>query len=85
MKYSYVVYPSLPRNFDSEVEGETLDPIVGSCDGITKWAIPSGLDNTKITMTLDMPLDYGYLVGQLESEFENCGGEDCIVLRIEKQ
>lgn len=85
MEYKYIVYTSIPRDFDPEVEGETLDSIVGSCDGILDWSVPLVDGKTKILMTLDRKLDWNYLVKQLSTEFRDCGGKENVVLRIVKQ
>lgn len=82
MKYDYIVETSIPRNFDPEVEGETLDSIVGSCEGIVNWSIPYNFKNTKIHITTNRPLDRKYLIDQLESEFYSEG--DQVVLDIIK-
>ena len=84
MLYRYIVRTSVPRNFDPDVEGLTLDSIVNSCDGIVGWSFPNISGYTEIKMILDRPLDYGYLVGQLNTEFENLGAGN-VVLSISRR
>jgi len=63
MQHKYTIYTSIPRNFDPDVEGVTLDSIVGSCNGIINYGIPGSYDNVRINMTLDRPLEKNNFAG----------------------
>jgi hypothetical protein len=83
MNHRYIIYTNLPRNFDPAVEGETLDSIVGSCEGIRLWSIPLIRNPTEIHLELSRPLEEEYIRSQLSTEFgEILNGE--VVAKIEK-
>lgn len=87
MPHKYIVYTSLPRDFDPDIEGLTLDSIAETCPGYLKHSIPFTRNLTQIWITLDHPINEksrNWLIGQLEAEFEDCGDEDLIVLDIKK-
>ena len=65
----YEIYTTIPRNFDPEVEGITLDSIAESCDGYVDHSIPLTRGNTVIRIETSQPLDIKYIIGQLNAEF----------------
>ncbi|MBS3094905.1 hypothetical protein J4474_04525 [Candidatus Pacearchaeota archaeon] len=71
MNYDYEVYTTIPRNFDPDVEGTTLDSIMASCKGYVNHSIPLGMRDSMTTIKLSMsqPLDTKYLIDQLNDNF----------------
>jgi len=86
MKHEYVIYTSIPRGFDPEVTGSTLDEVVESCKGYASHTVPLTRDPTGIRLTLDQSLDEEYISGQLDDNFLHPGdGRDSVVLQIEEE
>jgi|GEM_PF-2303507 len=82
MIYEYEVYTTIPRNFEPDVEGLTIDSIVGSCHGYLDHSVPEAMiDNkTHIKIKTSKPLDFKYLVDQLNDNFRE--GEISVVEKI---
>ncbi len=83
MEYEYIIQTSIDRNFDPEVEGETLDSIFESCGGYVSHSVPWLPGKTSINLTLSRPLEEGYVRGQLNDNFAE-DERDNVVLSIQK-
>jgi len=81
MPYKYEVYTTIPRNFDPEIEGITLDSIMETCEGYINHSIPLNEEETVINITTSKPLDVKYLTGQLDDNFRETG-EQTVIKRI---
>ena len=80
--FKYEIYTTIPRNFDPDVEGVTLDSIAKSCDGYVNHSIPLNMGNTIIKIETSQPLEIKYIVNQLNAEFQTMGEETSVVKRI---
>lgn len=78
----YKVYTTIPRNFDPEVIGVTLVSIVESCEGYVSHSVPLNEKNTIINMETSQPLDYKYLIDQLNDNFRAMGEQTSVVQRV---
>jgi len=77
MLYEYKILTNIPRDFDPEVEGVTLDSIVSTCKGVIGWSIPLSEINTLIKIKSNEPIELEYLRNQLNGEFGE-SGEDVV-------
>jgi len=80
--FKYEIYTTIPRDFDPEVEGVTLDSIVESCDGYINHSIPLNRENTVIRIETSQPLDIKYIIDQLNAEFRVMGEETGVVQKV---
>ena len=80
--FKYEIYTTIPRDFDPEVEGITLDSIVKSCKGYVNHSIPLNMGNTIIKIETSQPLEIKYIVDQLNAEFQIMGEETSVVQRV---
>ena len=72
--YEYRVLTTIPRNFDPEVEGEAIDSIVASCEDYVSHRVPFNYKgDTEIFISTSKPLDYNYIIGQLDDYFSGLG------------
>jgi hypothetical protein len=79
--FQYIIHTTIPRDFNPDVVGITIDSIVESCEGYVTHAVPFIPENTVINVTTSKPLEVEYLVGQLEAEY-GYPGEDNVVTEI---
>ena len=73
-EFRYEIFTKIPRNFDPEIEGATIDSIIESCDNVKRHSVPNILGNTRIIIDTKRELsneDRNYLRDQLKEEFEN--------------
>ena len=78
--FEYNVLTTIPRNFDPDVEGLTIDPIVKSCEGYVTHSVPLRLKgDTVINITTSKPLDLQYLTDQLDDNFKHLGETNSVV------
>jgi len=55
MQYRHEIYTSIPRNFDPEIEGITLDSIMETCKGYIFHSVPEIRESTLINLTTSAP------------------------------
>lgn len=80
--FKYEIHTTIPRNFDPEVEGVTLVSIVKSCKGYVSHSVPINEKNTMIKIETSQPLDYKYLIDQLNAEFRAMGEQTSVVQKV---
>lgn len=80
--FEYRVLTTIPRNFDPDVEGVTIDSIVETCDGYIDHSVPHRGRDTTITIRMSKPLDSQYLIDQLDDNFKDPFGIDSVVKEI---
>ena len=73
-EWRYEIQTEIPRDFDPEVEGTTLDSIIESYPNVIDWRIPFREGNTLIIFDSKRQIsvkDINYLKEQLKKEFDN--------------
>lgn len=72
-EWRYEMMTNMPRDFNPEIEGETLDSIMEACSNVIDWWIPLSSDETRIIFDAKRQLstkDIRYFSGQLSAEFD---------------
>lgn len=82
MSYEYEIYTTIPRNFDPDVMGVTLDSIINTCEGYISHTVPLAKGDTIIRMETSQPLDWKYLVDQLNDNFLAMGDDSTVVKKV---
>ena len=85
MAFEYTIYTNIPRNFDPEIEGVTIDSIIESCNDYIEHSIPLKSGNTIIKMTTSKPPNQKYLIEQLDDNFLNLMRKPSTVKKIERK
>jgi hypothetical protein len=70
--HEYEIVTKIDRDFNPEVEGETIDSIMGCCPGYENHSVPLRFGKTIIRLITNRRLDtngFDYLVKQFEDEF----------------
>ena len=80
--FEYRVLTTIPRTFNPDVEGITIDSIVGSCEGYVSHSVPYRERDTVIKIRTSKPLDTQYLTDQLDDNFRALGEEESVVKEI---
>ena len=80
--FNYEVITRIPRNFDPDVEGVTIDSIVESCEGYVEHSVPLNRKNTVINIETSQELDPRYLTAQLDDNFKEYPEADSVVKEI---
>lgn len=75
MKYEYDILTNIYRKFDPDIEGVTLDSIIGTCNGVGDWSIPFRNDFVLIKIQSKGPIDERYLKEQLNAKFSEDGDD----------
>ena len=80
--FEYKVLTTIPRMFDPDIEGVTIDSIVESCEGYISHSVPLREGDTVINIVTSKPLDLQYLTAQLDDNFNDPEETNSVVKEI---
>ena len=80
--FEYKVLTAIPRDFDPEIEGVTIDSIVESCEGYVNHSVPLNEVDTVINIKTSKPLDIQYLTDQLDDNFKDYMEKNSVIKKI---
>lgn len=80
--FEYRILTTIPRTFDPDVEGVTIDSIVESCKGYVSHSVPPRKGDTILEIKTSKPLEIQYLIDQLDDNFRALLEEESVVKEI---
>lgn len=82
--FKYRVLTTIPRMFDPDVEGVTIDSIVETCKGYVSHSVPCENGDTVIEIRTSKPLETQYLIDQLDDNFRFLGEKSVVKEIVQK-